>query len=501
MKNKPNTAFENSLAFLSRPAAMAALVVLLLNDHLFRRLWPSWLFGKLGDLAWLFVFPAFLTIPLSILIPTRTQSQARRVGLAAYIATAVVFACANLFSVVHGAIVKLLETMLRTPIGLVRDPADLMALMALIFSWKLWRKSELNESLAWRGLTAVSIVLLLTVANGPGPDVGIVCLEVQDDLVMAQSAYYSYSSSDGGITWRLEEERHIFDCDYYVSTACNIDRESYVDTVAQGSEVIFRFQPCGSIQASRDGGDSWHVVNPLTPFSEAERIYYEAARAGEPSSRQGPFDAVFDENTGNVIFAMGHQGVLLMDETGAWRTIPVGAYIPYDLIGFSNKLLFVSGEGFLSVIAGLLLLNSMLLDIQRSRRNLILLMIAIAIFLMNAIVFRPSVVFSFGSVIFFVFYVVFGLVLLLAAIERMITLQRSHRLPLKFMLMLTFLSITIYSLPFVLWILNAIPNYDLALGFSLFSTTLLYYAWRRRIKMDSASVVERETDDGRNHNG
>ena len=38
---------------LTHPATVAAVVVLLLNDALFKSLWPdSWVTGKLSDLAW-----------------------------------------------------------------------------------------------------------------------------------------------------------------------------------------------------------------------------------------------------------------------------------------------------------------------------------------------------------------------------------------------------------------------------------------------------------------
>jgi hypothetical protein len=53
----PTTSADNrSLACLTHPFSLAAMALLLLNDHIFRVFWPSWFTGKLGDFAWLFFF-------------------------------------------------------------------------------------------------------------------------------------------------------------------------------------------------------------------------------------------------------------------------------------------------------------------------------------------------------------------------------------------------------------------------------------------------------------
>src|SRR5210317_531581 len=49
---------------LTHPLFLGALLALILNDHLFKAVYPSWLTGKLSDFSGLFVFPVFLAVVL-----------------------------------------------------------------------------------------------------------------------------------------------------------------------------------------------------------------------------------------------------------------------------------------------------------------------------------------------------------------------------------------------------------------------------------------------------
>ncbi len=71
---------------LAHPATAAALGLLLVNDHLLRRLWPSWFTGKLGDVAWLYCAVALAGVAsvvadrLPLSRRTRTPRPRRRLG-------------------------------------------------------------------------------------------------------------------------------------------------------------------------------------------------------------------------------------------------------------------------------------------------------------------------------------------------------------------------------------------------------------------------------------
>src|SRR5437870_3549043 len=49
------------LNILISPGFVAGLILLLLNDHVFKVLSPNWITGKLSDFSGLFIFPLFWT--------------------------------------------------------------------------------------------------------------------------------------------------------------------------------------------------------------------------------------------------------------------------------------------------------------------------------------------------------------------------------------------------------------------------------------------------------
>ena len=71
---------------LLSPLPLAALAVMILNDHVLRSRWPSWLTGKLSDFAVVLYFPFLLTATLGILlwladrVADRATSGGRRIN-------------------------------------------------------------------------------------------------------------------------------------------------------------------------------------------------------------------------------------------------------------------------------------------------------------------------------------------------------------------------------------------------------------------------------------
>ena len=55
------------LAWLAHPVTVAALVVLLVNDHLLKYAYPGWVTGKLSDVAGLVLAPALLASLVTLL--------------------------------------------------------------------------------------------------------------------------------------------------------------------------------------------------------------------------------------------------------------------------------------------------------------------------------------------------------------------------------------------------------------------------------------------------
>ena len=75
-----NRAFWRSVHSLAHPVSIAAIVIMLLNDHVFRWQSPSWLTGKLGDFTWLVFAPLICAAFASWIVPRKHPHQEKIVG-------------------------------------------------------------------------------------------------------------------------------------------------------------------------------------------------------------------------------------------------------------------------------------------------------------------------------------------------------------------------------------------------------------------------------------
>ena len=131
---------------LQHPVALAALVLLVVNDHILKAASPGWLTGKLSDVAGLVFFP--LLVAAAVELASRRDVAARAVAGVA-IAVGVGFAAIKLWSPASDAyrvglaalqwpahaLVAVLDSATLPAIGRVQltaDPTDLLALPALL---------------------------------------------------------------------------------------------------------------------------------------------------------------------------------------------------------------------------------------------------------------------------------------------------------------------------------------------------------------------------------
>jgi hypothetical protein len=215
---------------------------------------------------------------------------------------------------------------------LLCDPTDLLTLPALGLAWWIWNRDLPARAPAprWAGV-ALSLASLLTVANSVPYDPGINCLMVSEGRVFAfphdgsssSTSYYTYHSDfvsdDGGFTWNkfaTVDLSEIPDCP-----------GEYPDPwilVDPSSEVRFRFTPGKRIESSSDGGLTW------IPEVRCSKRYVRPAHElhtgymGKPP-KPGPWDAVIDPETGNLIVAMEWKGVLVRTPDGEWEWITLAA--------------------------------------------------------------------------------------------------------------------------------------------------------------------------------
>ncbi|MBL9023633.1 MAG: hypothetical protein JNL21_15670 [Myxococcales bacterium] len=141
---------------LAQPAWLTSLLLLLVNDHVLKGagLVPSWLTGKLSDVAGLFVAPALL----AILVRARTP-----LGLAAaHVAVGLGFTALELSTEINAA-GEALYGALGLPFQQWSDPTDLLTLLVLPLAYVFARRVASHVAPpprgVWaRGLTAVGLL-------------------------------------------------------------------------------------------------------------------------------------------------------------------------------------------------------------------------------------------------------------------------------------------------------------------------------------------------------
>lgn len=142
--------FQQAGGALVHPLPLAAVLLLALNDHVFKHTHPSFVTGKLSDVAGLFFFPLLLDAMIEVALAVRGRyrgpSMRRLAVLVALTALSFAFMKTTDLGVrVYGlglgairwpfvalaALVGSRPLPALEPAGLIRDPSDLLALLVL----------------------------------------------------------------------------------------------------------------------------------------------------------------------------------------------------------------------------------------------------------------------------------------------------------------------------------------------------------------------------------
>jgi hypothetical protein len=388
-----NRLSQKTLKLLCSPLSLSAMAVLLINDHILRRFWPSWITGKLGDLAWLLFFPFALAWIWALLLPRREHLVR---GLAFGI-TGGIFALANTIPACHAMVVKVAEWMLGFPVIWVRDPSDLITLVSLAAGWAMWQKApdvkactEKAYTTSPRGLVAkwdrlaLAAAALLTVANSAGPPpVGVEDLIYREGSIYGLAGYYRYEgyvSRDGGLSWESlligytsAQGNYLMDGETQIEVSEMRPEHTTTEADRLASRILdvngtvqYRYASGKPIERSEDGGATWHEVY-MRSGSPADETYYERLHPNY-TFYPGPLDAVADSETGNVIFAMGAEGALVQTPDGTWTWVEVGPARRAELRRGEGMWLVLQGELLLAAGFGLL---AVMLLLARWRRSVV----------------------------------------------------------------------------------------------------------------------------------
>ena len=134
---------------LLHPLALAAIALLVVNDHVLKAHYPGWLTGKLSDVAGLVFFPLLLRALLAPIVHLARSIGRERLLIACVALTALAFAAIKLVAPATAACEQVLGALLGGRVTIVRDPTDLLALPFVLVA--LWIAARAAIADAWRG--------------------------------------------------------------------------------------------------------------------------------------------------------------------------------------------------------------------------------------------------------------------------------------------------------------------------------------------------------------
>lgn len=484
---------DKSLPLLAHPLALTALGLLAANDFLFKRLWPSWITGKLSDFAWLALVPLLVTAALSVFLPpTRSRRLPDWCMAAALAVTGLVFGLVKSIPAVNELATRSLGAVF-APFGahpaLTLDPTDLLALPALLIPAGLWwlapihsRQTASSRLTGYRrGLLVLPVAAFFLLADAAAPDMGFTCFAAgPDGSVIASTGYAQSVSSDGGLTWQPYEQTGQINCNVPFAA---VDGWVTVDGASPAQK--FRYQPDRVIEVSSDGGQTWQAGYPLAPVSEPQRYYMLKTGSGNPLYRPGPIDAFADPRSGNMLFAMGLQGALVHTPTGAWVWSSGGNYaragIFPDAAAFGALL---GGTALLALWLALLIFATLALRWTRHPLRIVVLVIAWLGWLVVNLVLPPSISTGYGATASALGLLALGVLILPLVIEQTARLTRRAPRRIVPMLAVALGAGLLYFLPYVLWLYGVLSSINLpafiGLGVSAAALTLGFVLTRRK---------------------
>ena len=466
-----NATFEKAAALLVHPISLAAMALMMVNDQVLRRFWPSWWTGKFSDFGWLTFAPFLAAALLAWIVPMRVRNHSKWVGILAFGFVGLAFSLGKTLPIFHEFILQILRPLLTAP-SIVLDPTDLIALPMLLLSGWLWARPRPIPALRasrW-GLAALPFAVMLTVANSAAPNYGISCLTTADGTIFANGTYNTFSSSDGGFTWSAVTGEQSAP----VCRDANLFGEAdwrEVQNVKDG--LHFKYKAGEDIQVSRDGGKNWQVGYHVNHITQANLSYLMKTQTGNPSYIPGPLAAVEDPKTGNTVFAMGQEGALVYTPSGRWQWSQIGPFLHFEGAPNTDILMtLLSGElllGLGAVLLVFILLVQKWLFVRKWAYAVRAGLIALAFFawLGVVLVFPPAMSSSYTLAGTELGTLIAAVLLVPLAIESTLQLARHEPRVIPLLAAVSLLAGVLFFIPYLLWAYNGLPQYSTAQIFGL----------------------------------
>jgi hypothetical protein len=372
-----------------------------------------------------------------------------------------IFGLAKTVPAFHALAIDVLEFLTGWPNVLRLDSADLIALPALLIAWWIWEKSATRSiRLSNRGWVLLPLAVLATMADSAQANYGINCLEQKEGAILAISAYSSYTSRDGGLTWTASDiEPKTRYCGLKVSEVSN----------SINQRERFRFTANGQVERSDDGGQTWQAEYLFQGVTEAQQVYVGQNQRGNPSVVSGALDAVIDASTGNLIIGVGYQGVLVRTPDGTWQAIGVGQYQPIDLHQPDTVVSLLAGEILAALVVFVLTVATIAPGklSRKARLGLLLGWLAFSGGVAIRVMFlQPGGYSQTGNQFFAYGVVIAGLLAAVVAAIRLTAMFKLNPTAVWATLGVSALASLLFLVPFLVWSQNGIPSYISALTYA-----------------------------------
>jgi hypothetical protein len=445
MKN--NTA--PALAILAHPLTVLGLALVLLNDFLLKPLLPSWWTGKLSDLGLLFALPLCLAALLSLFWQPRKAARAL-LALPAFGAVLLIFLLLKASPLTNHWLTSWL------PLRALPDASDLLALPAWLAALFLWLRppAAARPSRSW--LLLLPLAAMLTLADAAAPDYGIACFQLDGSSLRAGGMYSAYVSQDGGRTWQSGQIQNNERC-------LGQDKDKQIElTASRGAS--YRLTIGQKIERST-GGQTWETVFTPQPLSEAEDAYLRKTMPTNIYYQPGPLDGVIDPQSGNLVAAMGLEGVLIVPPSGApeWAAVSTYRHASLKSVGWVGYATLLYNEFGLAIAGALAWLATASLRLRRATWQVVLTVLGLIILAGAGFALTPDLANASYTAMFSMLALLLALLWNLGLVITAGLRQRKRPMrPFVRRLLFVPLAVVLLLLPYVAWALGLLPFYWIA---------------------------------------